>query len=287
MLGDKLVKTHLFDTDLLDEPLLPSPNQLKYKILIKNKKIQRNLGQCFNNAQTQSSSQPVQIGITNNGNATPKQQLSQNSKSSIWPGASRLQSCESRTKGSRVLSTDETYAHNNENNEEVIEIEQETPNAEIKISQQQASNSSSKLGAEMVKRIRTISTRLTAAEPKLKQNVVNLIHKSKSLTDSAFNRINANSKVKPNTHAKNSTDANAVNEPCGQQQQQCASSPTETSFFNTPVSPTTPSASASVATSVLGIANSTISNKTDLGSVDLSYLARIKKRFLTKTDKYF
>lgn len=39
--GDKLVKSYLFDDDLSDESLLPSPKQLKYKILIKNKKIQR------------------------------------------------------------------------------------------------------------------------------------------------------------------------------------------------------------------------------------------------------
>ena len=29
----------LFDTDFTDDPTLPSPNQFKYKILIKNKKI--------------------------------------------------------------------------------------------------------------------------------------------------------------------------------------------------------------------------------------------------------
>lgn len=35
--GEKLVKDFMFDTDY--EPKLPSPSQLKYKILIKNKKI--------------------------------------------------------------------------------------------------------------------------------------------------------------------------------------------------------------------------------------------------------
>lgn len=37
--GDRLVTQFLFDSDFTDDPVLPSPNQLKYKILIKNKKI--------------------------------------------------------------------------------------------------------------------------------------------------------------------------------------------------------------------------------------------------------
>jgi len=38
--GDKLFKPVLFDADFTDDVYLPSPNQLKYKILIKNKKLQ-------------------------------------------------------------------------------------------------------------------------------------------------------------------------------------------------------------------------------------------------------
>lgn len=37
--GDKLVTKFMFDADYSDEPLLPSPHQLKHKILIKNKKL--------------------------------------------------------------------------------------------------------------------------------------------------------------------------------------------------------------------------------------------------------
>ncbi|XP_064631376.1 uncharacterized protein LOC135489776 isoform X2 [Lineus longissimus] len=37
--GDKLVTEFMFDCDYNAEPVLPSPNQLKYKILIKNKKL--------------------------------------------------------------------------------------------------------------------------------------------------------------------------------------------------------------------------------------------------------
>jgi len=39
--GDKLLKNYLSDCDIFDDALLPSPNQLKYKILIKNKKLQK------------------------------------------------------------------------------------------------------------------------------------------------------------------------------------------------------------------------------------------------------
>ncbi|KAK9721923.1 Phosphoinositide-specific phospholipase C, efhand-like [Popillia japonica] len=37
--GEKLVTTFLFDADYSDEPTLPSPEQLKHRILIKNKKL--------------------------------------------------------------------------------------------------------------------------------------------------------------------------------------------------------------------------------------------------------
>ncbi|GBP65649.1 1-phosphatidylinositol 4,5-bisphosphate phosphodiesterase epsilon-1 [Eumeta japonica] len=37
--GEKLVTTFLFEVDYTDEPRLPSPEQLKYKVLIKNKKL--------------------------------------------------------------------------------------------------------------------------------------------------------------------------------------------------------------------------------------------------------
>ena len=37
--GDRLVTGFLFDTDYCEDPRLPSPNQLKHKILIKNKKL--------------------------------------------------------------------------------------------------------------------------------------------------------------------------------------------------------------------------------------------------------
>ncbi|KAK6186335.1 hypothetical protein SNE40_008388 [Patella caerulea] len=53
--GDKLVTKYLFDSDYSDDPQLPSPNQLKYKILIKNKKLRDNDNPTVvKKAQTQS-----------------------------------------------------------------------------------------------------------------------------------------------------------------------------------------------------------------------------------------
>lgn len=37
--GEKLVTKFMFDNDYTDEPYLPAPEQLKHKIIIKNKKI--------------------------------------------------------------------------------------------------------------------------------------------------------------------------------------------------------------------------------------------------------
>lgn len=37
--GEKLVTKFLFETDFSDDPQLPSPSQLRYRILIKNKKM--------------------------------------------------------------------------------------------------------------------------------------------------------------------------------------------------------------------------------------------------------
>lgn len=39
VLGDKLVSTFLFDSDFEEDAYLPSPEQLREKIIVKNKKI--------------------------------------------------------------------------------------------------------------------------------------------------------------------------------------------------------------------------------------------------------
>ncbi|CAF5006362.1 unnamed protein product, partial [Rotaria sp. Silwood1] len=55
--GDKLITKYMFDKDFHEDPLLPSPNQLKYKILIKNKKI-NNI-----HSTTQIGKQKIQLTV--------------------------------------------------------------------------------------------------------------------------------------------------------------------------------------------------------------------------------
>lgn len=55
--GDKLITKYMFDSDFYEDPLLPSPNQMKYKILIKNKKINKM------HSTTQLSKQKVQLSV--------------------------------------------------------------------------------------------------------------------------------------------------------------------------------------------------------------------------------
>ena len=55
--GDKLITKYMFDTDFQEDPSLPSPHQLKYKILIKNKKINKM------HSATQLSRQKVQLSV--------------------------------------------------------------------------------------------------------------------------------------------------------------------------------------------------------------------------------
>lgn len=181
---------------MFDDSLLPSPNQLQYKILIKNKKIHKQVNVPLSSALVNSSTtgsnnqtdcklstgaiSSTQTGVSINAvNSTPKQQLSQTSKSSIWPLASHT--------ANKTLSNDANDSTAfDENNESDQQIYTETPNT-----------GSISLATGMVKMIRT---RLSAAaEPSntIKKNVASLIHKSKSLTDSAFNKLSGNSnKVK-------------------------------------------------------------------------------------------
>ncbi len=55
--GEKLITKYMFETDFNEDSLLPSPNQLKYKILIKNKKISKM------HSTTQLSKQRVQLSV--------------------------------------------------------------------------------------------------------------------------------------------------------------------------------------------------------------------------------
>ena len=194
VLGDKLVKSYLFESDLNEDcPLLPSPNQLKYKILIKNKKLQRQPIQ-------QQLSIQQQHGVNGNassGNATNQQaqlqhqlsQQQQNSPPAHHQQLSRKQLSDASK--SSILQTqlsqqqhETTGINQNGSGKKDFGADSSSPST---------GSASNKGENGIVKKIRTISTRLTAAaaEPKIKQNVVSFIHKSKSLTDNAFNKIAA------------------------------------------------------------------------------------------------
>lgn len=172
VLGEKLVKSYLFESDFEENPLLPSPNQLKYKILIKNKKLQRQAVSVPIQQQTQQQLQ-TQFSIPSNPQQqsqaqvtqTPKKQLSQTSKTSMIQ------------QGNIVNGSGQNQLDWSKEKEDINNEQNEVNNKGV--------------GNGLVNRIKTISTLLTAVatEPKIKQNVVNFIHKSKSLTDAAFNKI--------------------------------------------------------------------------------------------------
>lgn len=52
--GEKLVTNFLFETDYTDDPILPSPSQLRYRVLIKNKKLMMDLPAPITNMGTPS-----------------------------------------------------------------------------------------------------------------------------------------------------------------------------------------------------------------------------------------
>lgn len=318
------MKSYLFESDLCEEPLLPSPNQLKYKILIKNKKLQRSAA---SNTGAQGTQQPV-VGNQNQSmqpqqqfqssiSSTCKKQLYQTSKSSIWPN--RLSHNQSSTENNSLMikknsrhdkSGDETMTEINQSKDDYNQdMDQTNNNADNAAGEQgDSENHTDPLiagnGNKMmnfiygpVKRIRTISTRLTAAEPRLRQNVASLIHKSRSLTDSTFNKIKGNNGTKPsnsntattattnnNTLVATNPAVNPINAVDNMENQQDLD---KQSFANLPASPTTltnPSASISVSTSVMAIAGTgndsqaTDNRRQDLSSIDLTYLNRIRKR---------
>ncbi len=232
VLGDKLVKTCLFDTDLIDDPLLPSPNQLKYKILIKNKKILNQIQQqqqqmtqqsssanLFSSNNQNNSSQNQQVSSNN----VPKNQSSMHSKSSIWPSTLKLQHNQSidntsspnylnnnnktKLKNHRkhLKSADDTIL-NRTDLEHECDLNNEIQNKSSKLtSSKKSSNSTmSNILAGKVKRIRTISTRLTSGETsKFRQiNLFEFIHKSKSLTEAALNKLSGSTNSTSTTNHK-------------------------------------------------------------------------------------
>ena len=198
------MKSYLSDCDIFDDALLPSPNQLKYKILIKNKKLQKPINISTlplpsalatssiggsgsgsgagggSNSIVQSDIKPSTTVFNTSIGNTPRQQLSHNSKSSIWPSlVNKTQSND---------ANDFYIGFNDDNNESDLNYYQEISTTAAASSIANTTSNSAAPG--MIKRLRT---RLSAAaEPNFKRNVVSFIHKSKSLTDSAFNKLTGN-----------------------------------------------------------------------------------------------
>ncbi|RNA08823.1 1-phosphatidylinositol 4-5-bisphosphate phosphodiesterase epsilon-1-like, partial [Brachionus plicatilis] len=184
--GDKLVKNYITEPES-DFPLLPSPNQLKYKILIKNKKL--------------------------HSTTVPGQELSANGK-------------KNSTKKIQKQST-ENVDFNLNTSRENLEIFDDY------------SSSITNFITGPVKRIRTISTRLATTSQNEPNNKSNQIHKSKSLTDSSFNKLNIK-------HDNNQDSFNAE------------------ANLNLAASPTTltnQSNNASISTSIAGISNVSEANQ--------------------------
>lgn len=158
----------MFDGDLAEEPLLPSPNQLKYKILIKNKKIQKNIVQ-LQQSTLSSNHQPFSAS-----SYTPKQQLSQTSKSSLRNhNVGRMQET------SRMFSVDDGIMTTGAAGQVLL------ASSDYNIQTGSLVNTNDEI---------TIATNLNQKSTigdKLTRNVRNFIHKSKSLTDSAFHKLNA------------------------------------------------------------------------------------------------
>jgi len=186
VLGDKLVKTYLFDSDLTDDPLLPSPNQLKYKILIKNKKIIKTILQQAPAPTTTASNPPLVPSL-------PYQASTHHSMSTITSSQRRNLSHTSKSSiRNPKMSVDiESVNTNNQNGDFYLGEESPSPADPTPLSA--AAKTGHEGSRSFGQKLRSIGSKLTIAEPRLTKNVRNFIHKSKSLTDSAFHKPAASS----------------------------------------------------------------------------------------------
>ena len=273
MLGDKLVKNYLFDSDLFDEPLLPSPNQLKYKILIKNKKIQKHLFQSLNVIGVQQQQQQSTV-------LTPKHTKSSNARlvtNKFQNSTENWTTNQLRTSQMQQFSIDETTINPMPDSGE-LRLEESNDNSNNYVETAGSIPIKSKFG----KKLKKIGSRFTFAEPNLKKNVANFIHKSKSLTDSAFNKLGARAASKVNSHKTQfelgSAEANNIEHTNESSDVHNNYSPIGKGAYNESVP-------ESASTSVVGIATlnsgSTAVSKAQNNSgdlMDLSYLSRIRKR---------
>lgn len=245
------MKDYLFDNDMLDDSLLPSPNQLKYKILIKNKKI---LKQTNTNMSSTNNYNNIETKINQSLiNANTQTYSSLNNSTNTMPNKlfSYKSSISNKFLNSNDINNDYSTAlySNNNTNDETTEINE---NIYFNATQTDLVSTNSNM-------INRIKTRLTAAADPIfkrnKNNVANFIHKSKSLTDHAFNKLNNSSnKIKSVTVNTNTNEQVQVIDPIKQisQQQQ------QQQILNT----------------------TNLKTKIDFNSIDQNHLNRIKKRLI-------
>lgn len=71
MFGEKLVAKFLFESDFSDDPMLPSPDQLRRKVLLKNKKLKAHQTPVDILKQKAHQLASMQAQAYNGGNANP------------------------------------------------------------------------------------------------------------------------------------------------------------------------------------------------------------------------
>ena len=248
------MKDYLFDNDMLDDSLLPSPNQLKYRILIKNKKI---LKQTNTNMSSTNNYNNIETKINQSLiNANTQTYSSLNNSTNTMPNKllSYKSSISNKFLNSSDINNDYSTAlySNNNTNDETTEMNE---NIYFNATQTDLVSTNSNM-------INRIKTRLTAAADPIfkrnKNNVANFIHKSKSLTDHAFNKLNNSSNkiksvtVNANTNTNEQVQVIDPIKQISQQQQQ------QQQILNT----------------------TNLKTKLDFNSIDQNHLNRIKKRLI-------
>ncbi len=306
-----MVKNYLFEHDIFEDPLLPSPNQLKYKILIKNKKLNKQPAATKDSKDPNQQQQQHQQQLLNNSTfqqqhqqqhhtiiSTPKKQLSQVFKSSLCNHATLNENSSGQQKTSNLLNIMDRLSSQPQSVDETIILNEYTHDVCCQLDDQNLDNQSTNNDQQENSKLliqkenkSSVSSLVQRIKFRLntKQNVTDFIHKSKSLTDSAFNRLitksnnKIGSKLSPlsskNDDVIASADNNGVSCKMGGQSSNLTGLPTILS---------NPSVSASITTSVAAFSNTPDTKatneliiKNDTSSINLmdrSYLSRIRRR---------
>lgn len=176
-----MVKNYLFETDLQEEPLLPSPNQLKYKILIKNKKIHKQANQMVTSQQTLPQAPLTPATIAKQRVAWPTKFNSNDcNQSNIILALGKHTSADDNVDQTSQFAVDDI------DNEDYMDDDCNwpiiSPSANLTVN----SVKDSKIGSTLS----STDFALSVQKRLNKKQIANNIHKSQSMTDSSFNKIN-------------------------------------------------------------------------------------------------